>query len=189
MKRVHIVGRKNHGKTALILDLIAELSRRGLRLGTIKHSGHAHELDTPGKDSFRQRRAGASPAAVVTRDLMAVYLDCPEKVDLYDRLAPLFVSCDLVLVEGDVDASDVKLEVWREAVGGPCLAAERSDIAAVVTDDRPVVSVPVWPRSDVAQVAGRLLAGVTSHPSEFVDGTRSMTLARSAPLLVLPHRT
>lgn len=158
MNRIHVVGRKNHGKTTLILDLIAELLRRGLRVGTIKHSGHAHELDTPGKDSFRQRHAGASPAAVVTRNLVAVYMDRRGETDLYDRLGPLFAPCDLVLVEGhlDADGDAVKLEVWREAVGGPCLASERSDVTAVVTDDRPDVAVPIWPRSDVAQLVRRL---------------------------------
>ena len=157
MNRVNIVGRKNHGKTTLIIELIEGLSRRGLLVGTIKHSNHAHELDTPGKDSYRQRLAGASPAAVVSRDLVAVYMDCRDEMDLYDRLAPLYASCDVVLVEGHIHSSGVKLEVWREAVGGACLASERSDIAAVITDDRPAVPIPIWPRSDVDQLAGRLL--------------------------------
>jgi len=160
MNRVHVIGRKNHGKTTLILELIAELSRRGLRVGTIKHSGHAHELDTPGKDSYRQRTAGACPAAVVTRDLVAVYLDRREEEDLYDRLAPLFASCDLVLVEGHVDSGGLKLEVWREAIGGACLAAQRPDVAAVISDDRPAVPVPIWSRGNVDRLADRLLDSV-----------------------------
>jgi hypothetical protein len=72
-------------------------------------------------------------------------------------LAPLFAGCDLVLVEGDIKAGGINVEVWREAVGTPCLAAERRDIAAVVSDDRPPVAVSVWPRSDVSCLADLVL--------------------------------
>ena len=60
MKRVHVIGGKNHGKTTLIMDLIRELTARGLQVGTIKHTHHKHELDIPGKDSYRHRESGAS---------------------------------------------------------------------------------------------------------------------------------
>jgi len=72
VRRIHIVGRKNHGKTTLMVDLIEEFTRRGLRVGSMKHSIHVHELDQPGKDSYRHRHAGADPSAVVTRDMVCV---------------------------------------------------------------------------------------------------------------------
>ncbi|MFZ1933205.1 MAG: molybdopterin-guanine dinucleotide biosynthesis protein B [Thermoguttaceae bacterium] len=158
MKRVHIVGRKNHGKTTLILQLVAELTRRGLRVGTIKHTSHIHELDTPETDSHRHRQAGAAPAAIITGNLIAVYIPKRGESDDYKSLEPLFAGCDLVLVEGDCGGAGTKLEVWREAAGGRCLASEGSNVAAVLSDDRPEVNVPVWPRSDVATVANRILS-------------------------------
>lgn len=51
MKLIHIVGRQNHGKTTLIVELLEEFARQAIVVGTIKHSSHAHELDRPGKDS------------------------------------------------------------------------------------------------------------------------------------------
>ena len=45
MKLIHIVGRQNNGKTTLIVELVNEFIKRGLRIGTMKHSGHEHELD------------------------------------------------------------------------------------------------------------------------------------------------
>jgi len=78
-----------------------------------------------------------------------------------DRMAPLFEECDLVLVEGWIDRSGwPKVEVWRAEVGGAPLAAERSDIAAVVSDDAPEVEAPVWPRSDLSGLCDRLLGAV-----------------------------
>jgi len=136
MNRVHIVGRKNHGKTQLIFELIEEFARRGLRVGSIKHSPHAHELDHPGKDSHRHRRAGAHPSAVVTSDLIDVF-QRREGADFYRQLGPAFQDCELMLVEGDFDGPGLKVEVWRQAIGGPCLANGRSDISAIISDDQP----------------------------------------------------
>ena len=161
MRRVHIVGKKNHGKTTLTVALVSELTRRGFAVGTIKHSPHSHELDTPGKDSHRHRCAGASPASVVTADLVGVFLPRSDAEDPYARLAPIYEGCDLVLVEGDKGLrGGLKVEVWRAEVGGAplCAGAGRDDIAALVTDDAVEVAVPVWPRGDVSDLTDRVLA-------------------------------
>ena len=157
MKRIHIVGRQNHGKTRLTVELIRELTQRGYRTGSVKHSSHVHELDTPGKDSFRHRQAGANPAAIVTTELIGLYLPITDDTDFYARLAVFYADCDLVLVEGNIDHQGVKIEVWREEVGGDCLASQRKDILAVVTDDQPDVDVPLWPRSDVSALADKVV--------------------------------
>ncbi len=157
--RVHVIGQKNHGKTTLVVELIEELGRRGLCVGSIKHCGHRHELDRPGTDSHRHRRAGAAPVAVLTPDQIAVHL--PRQDGDRAVFEALFRGCDLVLVEGDRDraiapGSGFKIEVWRATVGGRPLAAERDDVAAVVTSD-PLPGQPTWPRGDVPAVADRLL--------------------------------
>ncbi len=156
MNRIHIVGRRNHGKTTLVVDLVRELCRRGIRVGTIKHSKHAHELDSPGKDSYRHRAAGGQPAAVITHDSIGVFMNRDGGCD-YQRLEPLFADCQLVVVEGHIDAPGIKLEVWRAEMNSSCLAAERDDIAAVITDDHPDVSVPIWPRRDVGRLVDLIL--------------------------------
>lgn len=112
MNRIHIVGRKNHGKTTLVVELVREFCRRGIRVGTIKHSRHVHELDTPGKDSHRHRAAGGQPAAILTGDSVGVFLSRDGRNE-YERLEPLFADCQIVLVEGDIEAGGVKVEVWR----------------------------------------------------------------------------
>ncbi len=162
MRVVHIVGRQNNGKTRLVCELVEELTRRGLSVGTIKHSSHDHELDRPGKDSYLHRRAGASPAAVVAANELAIYLSTGADDDPIARLEPMFAACDLVLVEGFIDREGVKVEVWRREIGKPLLADRREGIVAVVSDDAPQVAQPVWPRSDVPRVADEILklAGV-----------------------------
>ncbi len=71
--RLHIIGRKNAGKTTLVVELIERLTGRGLVVGSIKHTHHRHELDVPGKDSYRHREAGAAPVAIVSPGMTAVF--------------------------------------------------------------------------------------------------------------------
>jgi len=162
MKLIHIVGKQNNGKTTLIVDVVKELAGRGLRIGTLKHSGHEHELDRPGKDSFLHREAGGNPAAVVTANMMAVFMPRDKTEDPVEKLVPLFADTDLVLVEGYVDGPGEKIEVWREAVGTDPMIFERDDIKAVVTDDDIKTDLPVWPRKDVSSITDNIcaLAGI-----------------------------
>lgn len=157
MNIVHIVGRARNGKTALIADLVREITRRGLKAGTLKHSGHDHELDTPGKDSYLHRQSGAIPAAVATTSQIAVYLPRAPGENPFSRLSPLFADCDIILVEGYINGPGRKIEVWRVSEGTEPLFRERDDILAVVTDDPLDTTLPVRPRADVAALADFLL--------------------------------
>jgi molybdopterin-guanine dinucleotide biosynthesis protein B len=159
MNRLHVIGGKNHGKTRLVVELVQELLRRGLRVGTVKHTHHDHELDVPGKDSFLHRQAGAQVVGILTRSMSAVF--CPmtppadrgEKGDRYAAMNPMFEACDIVLVEGDSETTAPKIEVWRSCLGTPPLALKDPAILAVVTDDAVEVGRPVLARSNVSALA------------------------------------
>lgn len=158
MKRVHIVGGRNHGKTTLVAEIASHLSGRGIRVGTVKHTSHQHPLDKPGKDSYRHREAGGEPAAIISRDTTAVFMNSDPHESVYSRLAPLYADCALVLVEGHLQARDgFKIEVWRKEAASPPLAHGKRDIQAVISDDDPDVPLPVWPRKDVSAIADKLL--------------------------------
>jgi molybdopterin-guanine dinucleotide biosynthesis protein MobB len=157
MKRLHIIGGKNHGKTTLVGELVRELSSRGLSVGTIKHTHHHHELDMPGKDSHRHRMAGASVVGILSPSMQAVFISTDRNEagdkDHYALLAPMFELCRMVLVEGDSHTSAPKIEVWRSDLDTPPLAATDLSIVAVVTDGEPPVEATVLPRSDVVRLA------------------------------------
>lgn len=168
MKRVHIIGGKNHGKTTLVTELVQELTRQGLRVGTIKHTHHQHELDAPGKDSHRHREAGAAVVGILSRSMNAVFWPPAESADAsredrYEEFASVFADCDLVLVEGDLKTDRPKVEVWRESQGAPPIAKEDKTIVAIVSHDEPQVGVPVWDRANVAGVAEQVKALVAER--------------------------
>jgi len=160
--RVHLVGRKNQGKTTLMVELVEELVRRGIRVGTIKHTLHSYELDTPGTDSYRHQEAGGNPAAFISGPNTAVYLTGRPGADPYEQILDLFADCDLILVEGDVSSSHPRVEVWREDIGEPPIA-EEAEISVLVSDDHVDFGVVVWPRSDISVIATSLLnlAGIS----------------------------
>lgn len=160
MQRIHIIGRKNSGKTTLIVELIQELSSRGLRVGTVKHTHHHHELDTPGKDSFRHREAGASMVGILSPGMDAVFRPRdPESppADRYADFSAMFAGCDVVLVEGDSQSRATKIEVWRQVAAENPIAAHDESVTAIITDDPLEISKPLWPRSDLAAIADRIV--------------------------------
>jgi molybdopterin-guanine dinucleotide biosynthesis protein B len=160
MKRMHIIGRKNHGKTQLMVELVEEFTSRGLRVGTIKHTHHRHELDTPGKDSHRHRMAGATVVGILARNMIATFVPLREPTtcnDRYASLAATFADCNLVLVEGDSQTGAPKIEVWRAELATKPLVEDDATILAVVTDDPLDVHAKICARANVPALADWIL--------------------------------
>ncbi|MCA9060097.1 MAG: molybdopterin-guanine dinucleotide biosynthesis protein B [Planctomycetaceae bacterium] len=136
--RLHIVGRRNAGKTTLVCELISAIQDRGFRVATVKHTHHNHELDTPGKDSFQHRQAGAAAVGILSPQLTALFVPetRAESDEMrYRRFEQAFRDCDLIVVEGDLNTSAPRVEVWRSTVGERPYAVSDSDIRAVVSDE------------------------------------------------------
>lgn len=160
MRRIHIIGGKNHGKTTLIVELVPELTRRGLRVGTIKHTHHHHELDAPGKDSHRHRLSGAMSAGILSPDMSAIFWpvgDDVAKEERYAQFEAMQSACDLVLVEGDIHTRANRIEVWRADAGGVPLAEGDPSILGVVTDDPLTFSCRIFRRQPIDELAEWIL--------------------------------
>jgi molybdopterin-guanine dinucleotide biosynthesis adapter protein len=130
MRVVAIVGRQGSGKTTLIEQLIRSALGRGLTVSTIKHTHHHEiELDTPGKDSYRHRVAGASEVIVTSDSGWARIAASPVPASLQILLGQLR-PVDLVLVEGFKQLEWLRrVEVFRGA--GRPLVQDDPGIAAV----------------------------------------------------------
>ena len=110
---VSIVGRHNSGKTTLVEQLIKELVARGLNVGTIKHHSHCgFDIDVPGKDSYRHRKAGACETVIASPDKIAIIKDVDAEVECSDLVAQM-PGHDLVLIEGYRKSGLASIEVMR----------------------------------------------------------------------------
>lgn len=145
-----IIGNKKSGKTTLAVALIAELTRRGRRVMSVKH-GHHFRLDRPGTDSWRHRHEGhaervllAGPDEFALMGSWGAAGELPLDLLLSRHLG----GAEIVVVEGFRHAVVPRVEVYRaDAQPEPVVLPEEARgrrVLAVVTD-RPGLpwSVPV----------------------------------------------
>lgn len=148
---VSIVGRSNSGKTTLIEKLIPELKRRGYRIGTIKHTHHAPDIDRPGKDSSRHSAAGAETVMLASAGRIALFKATASEA--LDGLIRYFDDVDLLITEGYKRENKPKIEVVRESMGTELLCRNDPRLVAVATDAHIAVDVPVFRLDDPGPIA------------------------------------
>ena len=158
MKAVQIVGHRNSGKTTITTQIIRELRRRNLTVGSIKHSAHSHEPDKPGKDSHLHRTAGASPAAMITEGQIAIYLPRNRDRDPAWLMENHYQDVDITVIEGWISGPFKKIEVWRKATGKEPLSRTVGNAIAMVSDDDPSCGLPVFPCNAVEGIVDFILA-------------------------------
>lgn len=125
------------GKTTLLRNLIPLLREREVRVGMIKHAHHKLEIDTPGKDSYELRKAGADQVLVASNRMWALMSDTPgqEEPQLEELVRKLdHGRVDLILVEGFKQGRFPKIELHRSAVKKPLIFPKDDTIIAVACD-------------------------------------------------------
>lgn len=145
MKIFGVVGWKNSGKTGLMERLVTEITGRGITVSTVKHAHHSFDVDQPGKDSYRHRKAGAREVLLVSGRRWALMheLHGSEEPPLEEFL-PKLADVDLILIEGYKREDHPKIEAHRQETGAPLIAPDDPTIRAIASNvahpgfDRPV---------------------------------------------------
>jgi len=150
---VSIVGWSDSGKTTYLENLIPELTGRGYRICAVKHDVHGFEMDTPGKDSWRLKRAGAAVSVVSGPDKIAVIADTGRDLTL-SEIRDRFVSdVDLMISEGFKKDVHPKIEVFRRGVRDALLCTAKDGLIAVAADCPVDTDAPVIDLGNVAAMA------------------------------------
>jgi len=136
---VSVVGKKNSGKTTLVVALVRELVRRGHRVMTIKHGAHAFEMDQKGRDTWRHMHEGGAERVVMETPGSRILIAHTETEAGPRELATRFLGdAHFVVVEGFKKSDLPKIEVYRRAVHAAPLydpaAPEAAQYIALVTD-------------------------------------------------------
>ncbi|AHG20225.1 molybdopterin-guanine dinucleotide biosynthesis protein B [Chania multitudinisentens RB-25] len=127
------------GKTTLLKQLIPLLKQQQIRIGLIKHTHHDMDVDTPGKDSYELRKAGANQTLVANNQRWALMTETPEQQSLdLTYLAGRFDSgkVDLILVEGFKHEPISKIILYREEIGKPLESMMDKYVIAVASDKK-----------------------------------------------------
>jgi molybdopterin-guanine dinucleotide biosynthesis protein B len=154
---VPIVGYSGSGKTTLLVRVIAELSRRGYRVGTIKHHRHEVELDIPGKDTWRYKQAGAAATLIYSAHRIGLVRDVDDEPSI-EMLLSLMPPVDLVLMEGYKRIERPKLEVFRSEVSEKPACLGDPHLVAIISDSPLDVAVPRFSPADIQGVTDFITA-------------------------------
>ncbi|MEQ9877966.1 molybdopterin-guanine dinucleotide biosynthesis protein MobB [Pectobacterium aroidearum] len=144
------------GKTTLLKHVIPLLINHGVRIGLIKHTHHQMDIDTPGKDSYELRKAGAAQTIVASNQRWALMTETPEQEEpnIYELVGKMDASTlDLVLVEGFKHEKIAKIALFRQS-----LDRELSDfideyVIAIAADTEIDTILPVLDINQPEQVA------------------------------------
>ncbi|QZY90328.1 molybdopterin-guanine dinucleotide biosynthesis protein B [Pantoea dispersa] len=150
-----VVGWSGTGKTTLLQQVIPLLRAQGIRPGLIKHTHHQMDIDTPGKDSYLLRKAGADQVIVASEQRWALMCETPQQPLSLAQLASRMdaASLDLVLVEGFKQEPVPRMVLWRRGVKGEIDELLDEWVIAVATDEALALQVPVLDINQPDQVA------------------------------------
>jgi len=149
---ITIVGKSDSGKTTLLEKLIAELTQRGYRIGTVKHAHDGFEMDKEGKDSWRHRKAGARATLVIADDKIAMTRD--DNTSYIEKMQTYLFGVDIILAEGFKKQRLPKIEIFRTNSGHKePLCMEDDTLIAFVTDSDYKPDVPIFKLEDIGRIA------------------------------------
>ena len=143
------------GKTTLLLKLIPELKQRGLRIAVIKHAHHNFDMDTPGKDSYELRKAGAVPMLICSshRTVITIENEIETDPELQQILTHIPAdSVDMILVEGFKKWPFDKIELHRESTGKPLMYPDDENIIAIAHDNKAPLKNTDLPQLDINNI-------------------------------------
>src|SRR5258708_29913600 len=160
MRIFGLAGWSGSGKTTLLTAVIPELVARGLTVSTIKHAHHEFDIDQPGKDSWRNREAGAHEVMVASVRRWAIMHELrgapePTLEELVARMSPV----DLLLVEGWKRHPHPKIEVYRPSLGKALLYPDDPYVVAIASDEPIAAPIPLLTLGD----AGAVAAFISDH--------------------------
>ncbi|CSA64124.1 bifunctional molybdopterin-guanine dinucleotide biosynthesis adaptor protein MobB/molybdopterin molybdotransferase MoeA [Vibrio cholerae] len=147
------------GKTTLLEALLPKLTATGLRIGLLKHAHHDFDVDKPGKDSYRLRKAGASQMLIASRNRHALITETPDAEAEFDYLLTRFDAekLDVILVEGCKNIAFPKIELHRAEVGKPWLYPHDKNIIAIAADETVATDLPQMHINDLDAIADFVL--------------------------------
>lgn len=112
---LQVIGYQNSGKTTFVVDYIKEAVKNELKLGTIKHHGHASEIHHHDnkKDTGKHREAGALVSVIEGNGSLilnseSISFSLEQLVKLYSHF-----SLDVIVVEGYKAADYPKVVLIR----------------------------------------------------------------------------
>jgi molybdopterin-guanine dinucleotide biosynthesis protein B len=171
---ISFVGHSGSGKTTFVEKAIALLVDAGLKIAVIKHDVHGFEMDRPGKDSWRHKKAGATATIVSSPSQIGLVMDADHDHSP-EALARWVGFADLIITEGYKSEPLPKIEVFRPHATGDNAPLCRDDPAllAIVTDASVDCRVPLFGTTDIESVVNFIKAWLNTMRPERAVGAET----------------
>ncbi len=150
---VAITGYSDSGKTTLIEKLIPFLVARGLKIGSVKHDAHGFELDHPGKDSYRHKRAGTSATVIAAPNQIGMVKDVEREPSLEELAEQYLSDVDLIIAEGYKRRKGPKIEIHRKGQREGLISNPENGLIAVACEEPIETEVPCLDLNDPQAMA------------------------------------
>ncbi len=147
MIQINIIGEKDCGKTTLICGLITELTKRGLKIGTVKHTSHDHEFDKPGTDSWQHQKAGSAATMIISPEKLVLHLSKKSNRNVDNWINFAFKDFDLLLWEGFHDTSNDIIEIL--SYDNCPKSFEKGKLRALISNETADFKLPVFKRNNI----------------------------------------
>ncbi|MCI5851365.1 MAG: molybdopterin-guanine dinucleotide biosynthesis protein B [Sutterellaceae bacterium] len=131
---IGFTGYSGSGKTTLAERVVAFLAGRGYSVSCVKDAHHRIDLDTPGKDTFRFRTAGARQVVLRTPERWALLEETPGGREPLGSILGAMERVDIVVLEGFKRHGGFPQIEVRRGTGEPPLWEEDPEIVAVASE-------------------------------------------------------
>lgn len=151
---VSFVGHSGSGKTTFIEKLIPLLVKAGVKTAIIKHDVHGFEMDKPGKDTWRHKKAGAAATIISSAGKIGLVMDADHDHQPHELVFMLNFA-DVIITEGFKHGPYPKIEVFRpDATGDSApLCLDDPQLLALISDRTVACQVPVFDLDAIQPVA------------------------------------
>jgi len=138
----------------MVERLVAELTRRGWAVGTLKHDVHGFQMDQEGKDTWRHKQAGAKAVCIIGPGQIGLVRSVPDWSFSADDAIALLGPVDLVITEGFKRERFAKIEVFSSVRNeGELLCAGDPQLLAVAGDLPVNTQLPTFNWNDIPAIA------------------------------------
>ncbi len=164
---IGFVAKSGTGKTTLLEKLLPHLIENQLKIGLIKHSHHDLDIDYPGKDSYRLRKAGAIETLVASKNRWALIhenKDNQHEPNLWELVSRIdHKNLDLILVEGFNYENYPKIELIRNCETSEYKTSDTC-IIAIATDKKMNIKnkIPVLDINSPAEICRFILDNIVT---------------------------
>ncbi len=156
MRIFTIAGWSNSGKTTLIIKLIKELKKKGLKVMALKNASEKYYLEPEGKDSLNFLQAGADSVFLSSKkELMKMEL-IADKNRLFEKLEIEFEKYDVILLEGLMKEGSPIIEVFNFENNNK-LKVSKKELYAIVSDNYSTKDIQCFKRDEIDKIIKYLL--------------------------------